>query len=158
LRAALYHFGTRIHQQEKSMPPLQLSDPPFSNLGRPASKVIDKLSQGYSNFYAGEAWTPNVNLYETDDAYVVCVDLAGVLKEKIDVEVVDNQLNLKGHRPVPTDFDPQCVEGKGKCKVHLMEIDHGGFSRQVELPQDVAKEKITATYRNGLLWIELPKK
>ena len=140
------------------MPTLQLSEPPFSHLGQPVRKMIDKLSQNYSNFYAGEAWTPNVNLYETDDAYVVCVDLAGVSKEKIDVEVTDQTLSLKGHRHVPTDFDPECVEGKGRCKVHLMEIDHGGFSRQVELPEDVAKEKICANYRNGLLWIELPKK
>ena len=38
-----------------------------------------------------------------------------------------------------------------------MEIDHGTFSREVELPQDVDREQITATYRNGMLWIEIPK-
>jgi len=40
----------------------------------------------------------------------------------------------------------------------LMEIDHGHFVRDVELPHDVHSEQITATYRNGMLWIELPKK
>ena len=39
-----------------------------------------------------------------------------------------------------------------------MEIDHGSFCREVELPNDVANDKIIATHRNGLLWIELPKK
>jgi HSP20 family molecular chaperone IbpA len=43
-------------------------------------------------------------------------------------------------------------------KVHLMEIDHGSFAREVELPVDVHKEQITARYVDGLLWIELPKK
>ena len=43
-------------------------------------------------------------------------------------------------------------------RVHLMEIDHGAFAREVELPHDVIKEGINAKYVDGLLWIELPKK
>jgi HSP20 family molecular chaperone IbpA len=39
-----------------------------------------------------------------------------------------------------------------------MEIDHGAFAREVELPPDADRESITANYRNGLLWIEIPKK
>jgi HSP20 family molecular chaperone IbpA len=39
-----------------------------------------------------------------------------------------------------------------------MEIDHGAFVRAVELPRNVANNRITAEYRNGILWIELPKK
>ncbi len=42
--------------------------------------------------------------------------------------------------------------------MHLMEIDHGSFARDVELPQDVHHEQINARYRDGMLWIELPKK
>ncbi len=38
-----------------------------------------------------------------------------------------------------------------------MEIDHGAFSREVELPLDVNRENIAANYRNGMLWIEIPK-
>jgi HSP20 family molecular chaperone IbpA len=45
-----------------------------------------------------------------------------------------------------------------RLKVHVMEIDHGPFCRDVELPQNVAQERIVAAHRNGLLWIELPKK
>jgi HSP20 family molecular chaperone IbpA len=39
-----------------------------------------------------------------------------------------------------------------------MEIDHGPFVREVELPDDIDHEAIRATYRVGLLWIELPKR
>jgi HSP20 family molecular chaperone IbpA len=42
--------------------------------------------------------------------------------------------------------------------MHLMEIDHGAFSRDVDLPEDVHHERISAKYVDGLLWIELPKK
>jgi len=141
------------------MSAILVSEPPFGNVTQRISKIVDQFEKkGYSGFSAGEAWAPNVNLYETDGAYVVCVDLAGVQKEKIEIEVVDQLLTLKGHRAVPTEFDPVAVSCKGRCKVHLMEIDHGSFRRQVELPQDVLKNEITASYRNGLLWIELPKK
>ena len=131
------------------------SDPPFSHLTRRPSKSPDQMMQkGYFNFCPSETWTPNVNLYETDNAYLVCVDLAGVDKEKIDVEVADNQLTLRGTREVPV---VDSVAAAGKPRVHLMEIDHGGFCRQVELPADVAREQITAQYVNGMLWIEIPK-
>ena len=59
------------------------------------------LHKGYYSFYPNETWTPSVNLYETDKAYVVCVDLAGVEKKKIDIEVVDQRLTIKGNRAVP---------------------------------------------------------
>ena len=137
------------------------SDPPFSNLGRRANKMTEQMMQkGYFNFCPSETWTPAVNLYEHDDAYLVCVDLAGVEKEKIDVEVQDNQLTLRGtrHVPVPDDHhrNPSGDPGR-RPRVHLMEIDHGAFCRQVELPVDVLRDRITAQYVNGMLWVEIPK-
>ena len=126
---------------------------PFPNLSRQASKMMEQLQKGF--FYPNESWTPNVNLYETHNSYLVCVDLAGVDKEKIDVEVIDQRLKLRGARAVPT-FDPP-EPAHEKIRVHLMEIDHGAFTREVEIPADANRQKITATYRNGLLWIELPK-
>ena len=140
------------------------SDPPFSNLGRVSKLTEQMMQKGYFNFCPSETWTPSVNLYETDAAYLVCVDLAGVDKEKIDVEVLDNQLTLKGTREVPAygpllaPDDPSGPPGNARRpRVHLMEIDHGAFCRQVELPEDVARERITAEYLNGMLWIEIPK-
>jgi HSP20 family protein len=136
------------------------SDPPFGHLARQAGKLMDQLQKGYYNFYPGEAWTPNVNLYETDALYLVCVDLAGVDKSKIDIEAVGNRLSIRGARAVPVfESDEAAREGESarKIRVHLMEIDHGNFSREVELPQGVPRERIAAVYRNGMLWIEIPK-
>ncbi len=133
--------------------------PPFGNLARQMGKLVDQYQKGFYSFMPSESWTPNVNLYETELAYLVCVDLAGVDKEKIDLTVAEQRLKIKGARIVPT--DPGSEEGDlqgRRVKVHLMEIDHGGFCREVELPNDVAHDKIIATYRNGLLWVELPKK
>lgn len=68
------------------------TEQPFGKLARQTNKLMDQLQKGYYNFYAGEAWTPNVNLYETESAYLVCVDLAGVDKTKIDIEVDNARL------------------------------------------------------------------
>jgi HSP20 family protein len=132
---------------------------PFGHMASQMNKMIDQIQKGYYNFYPSETWTPNVNLYETDTAYLVCVDLAGVNKEKIEIELVVQRLTLRGHRIVPTPqgHDPEDPNAP-RIKIHLMEIDHGSFAREVELPVDVNKDKISATHREGLLWIELPKK
>ena len=162
------------------MPLDATTDPPFMNLARQANKLMEQMQKGYFNFCPSDTWTPNVNLYETADEYLVCVDLAGVEKEKIDVEVRDNRLRLTGSRPVPR---PEMLHeddrsggaagaaesaehaGKavaaahesGRIRVHLMEIDHGSFCREVELPLNVDRDRIVASYRNGVLWIEIPK-
>ena len=127
------------------------SEPPFGSVAR-------QMNKGYYNFLPNETWTPSVNLYETETAYVVCVDLSGVDKEKIDLTVADQRLKLRGARAVPVQPDGETEMANKRVKVHLMEIDHGGFSREVELPHDVEHDKINANYRNGMLWIELPKK
>jgi HSP20 family protein len=148
------------------MPPvLAANDPPFTNLARQMNKLVDQLHKGYYTFSPGDTWTPNVNLYETEQTYLVCVDLAGVDKEKIELVVADGRLKLRGARSVPVqpdgDHSPAGAAADSqqrRVRVHLMEIDHGAFCREVELPQDVAHEGINANYRNGMLWVEIPKK
>ncbi|MCC7349372.1 MAG: Hsp20/alpha crystallin family protein [Phycisphaerales bacterium] len=136
---------------------LELAAEPFKTASRQMGSLLDAMQKGYYGFCRNETWTPAVNLYENESAYLVCVDLAGVDKTKIHLEVVDHQLTIRGTREVPNHPDRTEAETAGKVRVHLMEIDHGGFSRLVELPVDVSRETINATYRDGMLWIELPK-
>lgn len=131
------------------------ADPPFKGMSSQMGNLSDPSLKSYYNFRSDQAWKPAVNLYETASAYLVCVDLAGVEKEKIDLELHDGRLTLRGARSVPLESEKRET---GRVSVHLMEIDHGPFCREVELPDDVHRDKIVATHRNGLLWIELPKK
>ncbi len=139
------------------MPLEMASDAPFGNIARQLNKLTEHLQKGYSNFYPSETWSPSVNLYETEGSYLVCVDLSGVEKEKIDIEINNGKVKIKGHRIVPTPANNSNDPNK-RIRVHLMEIDHGAFARDVDLPHNVDQEKISAAYNNGLLWIELPKK
>lgn len=135
------------------------TEEPFNLMARHMNKLLEQMHKGYYGFSNSEVWTPSVNLYETDTAYLVCVDLAGVDKEKIEVVVENQRLRLRGARAVPVQPEgAPCEGGNRRIRVHLMEIDHGAFTREVELPHDVQRESINAVYRDGLLWIELPKK
>ena len=162
------------------MPTLAAADPSFSNITRQANKLMEQMQKSYFSYCPSETWTPSVNLYETAESYLVCADLSGVDKEKIEVEVVEQVLKLKGMRAVPT-YEDVLGENRGaeaptasapvatgggqaagatehrRVRIHLMEIDHGSFCREVELPEDVDRDRIIANYRNGMLWIELPK-
>lgn len=142
------------------MPLTATQDPPFNNIARQARKLMDQMQKGYYGFYPTETWTPSVNLYETATQYLVCVDLAGVDKEKIDIVVHENRLRLTGQRAAPMKddgiVDAADTESR-RIRVHLMEIDHGSFSRDVELPANADQKNIVANYLNGMLWIEIPK-
>lgn len=144
------------------MPAVEVTgEPAFGKMMRQMSKVVDQLQSGFFSFCPRETWTPQVNLYEMDHTYVVCVDLAGVDKEKIDLVVAEGQLRLRGQRVVPTpprEGEENADPANTRLRVHLMEIDHGPFSREVDLPEDVDRDRINASYRNGILWVELPKR
>ena len=104
---------------------------------------------GGSMFWPGRAWLPPVNLYETGDEFLVCVDLAGVKRGAIDVAHENGVLRLAGKREDPL---PR------KKRVHLLEIDEGYFCREIEIPTSVAVGRIKAVLKQGFLWIHLPKK
>ncbi len=103
----------------------------------------------FFRFSPPDAWQPATNLYETEDRYVVCMDLAGVNRDEIDVEVLQEVLVIRGRRESPR---PQ-----SSSKVHLMEIDHGRFRRTITIPSTVEVNNIKARYVDGYLWVELPK-
>jgi HSP20 family protein len=103
-------------------------------------------------FNAPEAWKPPVNAYRCTECIAICVDLAGVDRRRIKLEVEPRRLIIRGHRQPP---EPEGAENK-PVQIVVMEIDYGPFERQVLLPAEVDAERVTAEQRNGLLWIYLP--
>ena len=112
--------------------------------------VRGAANTGFFRFCPPDAWQPATNLYETEDRYVVCMDLAGVKKAEIDLEVRRDLLMISGRRESPR---PQ-----SRSRVHLMEIDHGNFRRTIDIPSSVCVDQIQARYLDGYLWVELPKR
>lgn len=91
---------------------------------------------------------PAVDVYRRSDppALVVVVELSGVDPSDVEIAVADGQLIVAGRRRRPA----------GGERVVQLEIEHGEFRRQVELPEDVDASAATARFDQGLLTITLP--
>ena len=124
------------------------------SVSREMSKWVDQvLGPSYQKFCPADAWTPAINFYENPTHYTLVVGLAGISASEIDLRVEQGVLVLLGHRPVPAATEASRTE-----KLHLMEIDHGRFARRLELPADADVDGIAAHYRNGYLWVRIPKR
>ncbi len=116
-----------------------------------AGDVAFQLSRlHFSDFYPTAGWRPDINAFRYDDRFEICVDLAGVEKDAIFVEVLSDRVRLSGERHQPS---PDCQDCR---QVIALEIESGHFAREVVLPSEVEPEDVTARQENGLLWIVLP--
>ena len=95
-------------------------------------------------------WMPRVDLLEHENAFVLVADLPGMKQEDINVSVQDNVLTLEGKRT----FE-HAENGNGTYQYR--ERASGTFCRRFTLSTAVNAEKITATYKNGVLEVPLPK-
>ena len=124
-----------------------------ASMARQMGQWVDQvLGQGFHKYRPEETWSPMLNLYEDETHYCVVVDLAGVKAEEIELHPETDTLVLSGYRPTPGISD-----ASGNVRLHHMEIDHGPFSRTMELPDDVMSQEVEASYRQGFLWIRIPK-
>lgn len=106
----------------------------------------------FSQVSSLEGWQPAINAYRCAHGLAICVDLAGVDKEGIDLRVEPRRLVLRGYRQAP---EPESAERK-PVQVLVMEIDYGPFEREVLLPAEVDSDQVTAEQSKGFLWIYLP--
>ena len=104
-----------------------------------------------------DRWQPKLNFYETPDRYLVCVELAGMRRDEINVSVRNGALYLRGTRKRPEIPAAQCETDASPVSVHVMEIDSGPFHRKLPIPSDSKVDEVSALYRQGYLWIVLPR-
>lgn len=125
----------------------------FDRLAENIGEMFDcMLQKSYVGFRPSKDWEPPINVYEAPSAMIVCVELAGMRREKIDVQVMPGRLTIRGMRP-----DPRPPGHTGPFRVHLLEIHRGLFARTIELSDDLDIDGAQAQYKNGYLWIRLPK-
>jgi HSP20 family protein len=99
--------------------------------------------------FAVSAWKPVVDIFDKADAIVIHAELPGVTKDDVSIEVKENVLTLKGER----------VEFKevSEDKYFRKERSFGSFYRAFTLPSSINPENIKATFKDGVLEIEIPK-
>ncbi|MGQ9487972.1 MAG: Hsp20/alpha crystallin family protein [Armatimonadota bacterium] len=101
-------------------------------------------------------WQPPVDVCETEQAVVVKAEIAGVQPDRINVSLSadDRILVISGIRSEDEE------ERRARVRCYQLEIYFGPFERHVALPPDlpVDRENISATYRNGVLTVRIPKR
>ena len=95
------------------------------------------------------AWTPSVDVYETDQGIVIAADLPGVNKDDVAVEIKDNIMTISGERSA----DTVCQA----TNYYRRERTCGKFHRSFSLHTMVSPEEIKAKFKNGVLMVEIPK-
>lgn len=93
-------------------------------------------------------WAPEVDVLETDDAYVLIAELPGVSREDIDVEVKERRLEISGRRQ-------PLAEGQAFVR---MERSYGPFRRSFELDQLLDEAAVSATFERGVLTVRAAKR
>ena len=97
----------------------------------------------------GEAWAPPIDVYETDDRYVIAAELPGLTREEIELAMEDSRLTIRGRR---TEATPA-----GDVHYHQVERGHGAFARSFDFADRVDVERVTADLTDGVLTVSLPK-
>jgi HSP20 family protein len=91
-------------------------------------------------------WTPAADIYETESGYLIAMDLPGIDRQALEIDVDENRLAVKGTRALD------------EPKQHRVERPRGKFLRTFSVPASVEQGKIAAEYKDGVLQIRLPKR
>ncbi|ACX51597.1 heat shock protein Hsp20 [Ammonifex degensii KC4] len=98
----------------------------------------------------GEAFTPRVDIYQTEDEVIVTAEIPGLeSKDDVEVTVTEDTITLRGEIKRDASYTQEGV--------YHAERYYGSFSRTFSLPAEVKPEEAQATYRNGVLEVRLPK-
>jgi HSP20 family protein len=126
------------------------------DLGREMGDMLDLYTRAVGQPRAGSQeviatgdWTPRVDIAETDKAFEIKVDIPEVNKEDVKVTVHNGVLTVQGERKLEK-------EEKGK-KFHRVERYYGNFTRSFTLPENVDETKINASFKDGVLNLQIQK-
>lgn len=95
----------------------------------------------------------NLNMYETDNEIVVEVEAPMYKPEQVDISIEDQTLTISGHYKNRSE-DDEDVSGK---RYHYREIVQQSFNRTVTLPVRVKAENAEASFKDGIITVNLPK-
>ncbi len=127
---------------------------PFDDLAS-LRESMDKL---FEEFFTGRperrarapiVWQPAIEAYETDADVVVRAELPGIDPKQVEISVTEDTLTIRG--------EAKSEQEEKKRNYYRRELRYGSFVRSIGLPSGVQGEKASATYKNGILEIKIPK-
>jgi len=94
------------------------------------------------------SWAPVADVFETPEGYTLEIELPGLLRDEVAIEVSGDRLTLRGER--------QPVGGRSAA-FHRLERRYGPFARTFRFPEAIDAENVKADLRDGLLRVEAPR-
>jgi HSP20 family protein len=126
---------------------------PFNELNRIRNEIGHFLEDPFAIISPGtsffEGWEPTVDVFEDKDKITMRAELPGMKKEDINLSLEGNTLNISGERKE----EEEHKEGE----TYRSERFFGRFQRSITLPATVDSNNVQATYKDGVLTVELPK-
>jgi HSP20 family protein len=126
---------------------------PFFEVQQEIERLFQELIRqpwGVSSRSEASHWQPHCDMVETDQAIIVEVELPGMTRKDVHVEVEGDVLRITGERRTAT-------ERRGRY-YHQTERRYGRFERQLRLPRSIDRDAIQARFHSGILTLTLPKR
>jgi HSP20 family protein len=119
------------------------------NLHREMNRLFDDVFRGFddSRFFGGRSGWPSLDVEETDKEYRVTAELPGLEERDVEVLLQDGLLTVRGEKK---------IESENRNRTHS-ERFYGRFERQIPLDRDVDENAVSATFKNGVLTVAVPK-
>ncbi len=124
---------------------------------RELSSFADRFNRAFSPLTSREreedilgAWMPPVDISEDKDKITLTAELPGFQEDQVDIQMEGGVLTIRGERKLE--------EEKEGRNYHRVERSYGQFVRSFTLPNNVDRDQIRASFHNGLLEIEMPKR
>lgn len=120
----------------------------LTHIQREMSDLFDFLSSAPQMEGYVDVEYPPIIVSMNEESVFVRAELPGIKVSDLDIQVVNDILTIKGERKLT--LDP------AKVSYLRRERDYGTFARSIVLPEKVDAEKVTASYKNGVLTVNLP--
>jgi HSP20 family protein len=147
-------------RERTDLPARREEDNPFLSLHRSMNELFEDFFKDFEDAFHGSPWnaivrsagiaTPRVDVSETDAEVTVTADLPGLEEKDIAVTLDNDVLTIRGSRKDERE--------EKKKNYHLMERAYGEYQRSILVPGSVDKDKVKASFKNGVLKIALPKR
>lgn len=118
-------------------------------ISRNFNDIVDEFFNQATSNYKRDSFVPSVDISESEKQFMVSVELPGVKKEDINVNIEKSNLTISGERKLN-------IQEEGK-NFHRVEAKYGKFSRTFYLPDSINEDSIKAKYEDGILTISIDK-
>src|ERR1044072_7137119 len=135
-----------MSQQWNPLQDLMVLQDRMNRLFEDATQRRNQSDAGAGDEFERADWTPASDIYETESGYLIAMDLPGIDREALEIDIDDNRLVAKGTRPIV------------QPRPHRTERPRGKFLRTYSVPGSVDQGRIAAEYKDGVLQISLPKR